>query len=195
MQGARFHARLWSILIGLFIVLGSSIGILHSELSSGDSPTSDEMTLHEGDMAPDFSLPDQSGTVHSLSQYRGKKLVLYFYPKDLTPGCTAEACSFRDNLARVTSAGAAVVGISADSVKQHGKFAAKESINFPILADEGAAVSQRYGVWKEKTMYGKTFMGIERTTFVIDEKGKIIKIFPRVKVEGHVEEVLRALAG
>ncbi len=150
--------------------------------------------LKEGDAAPDFSLPDQTGQVRSLKEYRGTKLVLYFYPKDLTPGCTQEACDFRDNLARITSTGAALIGVSPDTVKRHAKFAEKESLPFPLLADEGAALAEAYGVWKEKSMYGRTFMGVERTTFVIDEKGKIARIFPKVKVKGHVEEVLGAIA-
>lgn len=150
--------------------------------------------LNVGDRAPEFSLPDENGTVHALADYRGKKVVLYFYPKDMTPGCTTEACDFRDNLARATSSGAVVLGVSPDAVKQHAKFVKKESLNFPLLSDESTAVAQQYGVWKEKSMYGRTYMGIERSTFVIDEEGIIMAIFPKVRVKGHVQEVLRALA-
>jgi peroxiredoxin Q/BCP len=150
--------------------------------------------LKPGDKAPDFSAPDQTGAIHRLKDYRGQKLVLYFYPKDMTSGCTAEACDFRDNLARVQSAGASVLGISPDPVKRHLKFAEKESLNFPLLADPERNIVQAYDVWKEKSMYGRKYMGVERTTFIIDEQGRIEKIFPKVKVPGHVQEVLDALA-
>jgi peroxiredoxin Q/BCP len=151
--------------------------------------------LNIGDKAPDFSAPDQNGTVHTLGNYKGRKLVLYFYPKDMTAGCTAEACDFRDNLNRLEGHGAAVLGVSPDSSARHAKFVTKESLNFPLLADEDKAISQAYGVWKEKSMYGRKFMGVERTTFIIDEKGRIERIFAKVRVPGHVDEVIDALAG
>ncbi|MEO5930448.1 MAG: thioredoxin-dependent thiol peroxidase [Candidatus Kapaibacterium sp.] len=147
-----------------------------------------------GDTAPDFSAPDQNGRVHHLKDYRGRKIVLYFYPKDMTSGCTAEACDFRDNIPRVTAGGTVLLGVSPDTAARHAKFAAKESLEFPLLADVDTAISQAYGVWKEKSMYGRKYMGIERTTFIIDEKGKIAKVFPKVKVPGHVAEVIDALA-
>ncbi|MEK6755248.1 MAG: thioredoxin-dependent thiol peroxidase [Bacteroidota bacterium] len=146
-----------------------------------------------GDKAPDFKLPTGDGKRLSLKDFRGKKVVLYFYPKDNTSGCTKEACSFRDNFPALKKKGAVVIGVSADSVASHGKFAAKHDLTFPLLSDEEKDVIKSYGVWKEKSLYGKKYMGIERTTFVIDEKGVIGHIFPRVKVEGHTKEVLEAL--
>ena len=147
----------------------------------------------EGEPAPDFRLPADDGKTYALRDLRGKKVVLYFYPKDDTPGCTKEACSFRDNLSRVSSKGAIVLGVSKDDLESHAKFREKYSLSFPLLSDPEGKVLSAYGVWKEKNLYGKTFMGIERTTFVIDEAGRIQKVFPRVKVEGHVDEVLAAL--
>jgi len=119
--------------------------------------------------------------------------VLYFYPKDDTTGCTKEACSFRDNLARVTSRGAVLLGVSRDDVASHEKFRDKFHLNFPLLADVDGRVTEAYGVWKEKTNYGRTYWGIERTTFLIDEEGRISRIWPRVKVDGHTDQVLAAL--
>jgi peroxiredoxin Q/BCP len=113
----------------------------------------------------------------------------------MTSGCTREACDFRDNMARIAGTGVALLGVSPDSVRSHAKFAEKESLNFPLLSDEARSIAEAYGVWKEKSMYGRKYMGVERTTFIIDEKGKIEKIFPKVKVPGHVAEVLDALAG
>jgi len=149
--------------------------------------------VKEGDPAPDFRLPADDGRTYSLKDLRGQKVVLYFYPKDDTPGCTKEACSFRDNLARVTSKGAIVLGVSKDDLDSHAKFRKKYGLTFPLLSDTEGKVLDAYGVWKEKSLYGKTFMGVERTTYVIDEKGRIKKVFPRVKVEGHTDEVLAAL--
>ena len=147
----------------------------------------------EGDPAPDFRLPADDGKTYALKDLRGRKVVLYFYPKDDTPGCTKEACSFRDNLSRVQSKGAVVFGVSKDDLASHAKFREKYSLSFPLLSDPEGKVLSAYGVWKEKNLYGKTFMGIERTTFVIDERGRIQKVFARVKVDGHVDEVLAAL--
>ncbi|HEY6952233.1 MAG TPA: thioredoxin-dependent thiol peroxidase, partial [Bacteroidota bacterium] len=131
-----------------------------------------------GDKAPDFKLSSSPEGDIRLSQYKGKKVILYFYPKDDTPGCTKEACSFQENLGLLKKKGAVVLGISADSVESHLKFAGKFNLGFPLLSDESKEVCKAYGVWKEKSMYGRTFMGIERTTFVIDEKGAIQHIFP-----------------
>lgn len=128
-----------------------------------------------------------------LSDFKGQKVVLYFYPKDDTPGCTKEACSFRDGMSAIKQRGAAVLGVSVDPVKSHEKFKTKYRLNFPLLSDADKKVVQAYGVWKEKSMYGRTYMGTERTTFIIDEKGKIAKIFPKVSVDGHLDEVLAAL--
>jgi thioredoxin-dependent peroxiredoxin len=143
--------------------------------------------------APAFTLNDQAGTVHSLSDYAGKWVVLYFYPKDMTPGCTVEACSFRDSLNRLTSHGAVVLGVSADSVKRHAKFTQTFSLNFPLLADEDHAVCEAYGVWKTKKFMGRTFDGIVRTTILINPVGEIVKRYDNVKVAGHVDEVLKDL--
>ena len=147
----------------------------------------------EGDLAPDFKLQSTEGKEISLKEFRGKQVVLYFYPKDDTPGCTREACDFRDNLARARAKGAVVFGISHDSLESHGRFKEKYDLPFTLLSDPEKKVTEAYGVYKQKSLYGKLFMGIERTTFVIDKGGRIKKIFPRVKVDGHVEEVLQAL--
>jgi thioredoxin-dependent peroxiredoxin len=149
--------------------------------------------LEEGKPAPFFELKDQDGNNISLKDFKGKKVVLYFYPKDDTPGCTKESCNFRDEFPRFTGANAAVVGISPDSVQSHKKFAEKYKLPFTLLADEEKEVVKKYGVWKEKSMYGKKYMGVERTTFIIDENGKIKKIFSKVKVDGHNDEVYQAL--
>ncbi len=149
--------------------------------------------IEEGIIAPSFSLADQDGKTHSLKDCLGKKVVLYFYPKDNTPGCTKEACSFRDEIAFFKKNDTIIFGVSADSVKSHKNFSEKFSLPFPLLSDESKKMIEAYGVWKEKSMYGKKYMGIERTTVIIDEKGKVKKIFAKVKVEGHTEEVLEAL--
>ena len=146
-----------------------------------------------GDKAPDFKLLADEGDQVTLKEFRGRKVVLYFYPKDDTPGCTAEACSFRDNLARVTSKGAVVLGVSRDNHASHGKFRDKYHLNFPLLSDEAGTVTEAYGVWKKRNLYGRAFMGIERTTFLIDEDGKIARVWHKVKVAGHTDEVLAAL--
>jgi len=151
------------------------------------------MSVTEGQIAPDFTLPATDGSTMRLLDLRGKKVVLYFYPKDDTPGCTKEACAFRDNLGVLQSMGVVVLGVSPDSVASHQKFAQKYGLPFPLLADEGAQVATTYGVWKEKKQYGRTYMGIERTTFLIDENGIVQRVFPKVKVDGHVEEVIEAI--
>jgi peroxiredoxin Q/BCP len=149
--------------------------------------------LEPGQPAPDFTLPDQDGRPVSLSSRRGSKVVLYFYPKDDTPGCTKEACAFRDARADYEKLGAQVLGISPDTAASHRKFADKYGLPFTLLADPDKTVCQAYGVWKEKTLYGKKSMGVERTTVLIDENGVIRRVFPRVRVEGHSEKVLEAL--
>ena len=149
--------------------------------------------LKIGQKAPAFALPNQDGKIMKLSDFKGKKVVLYFYPKDDTPGCTKESCAFRDGLDEIHDSGAVVLGISGDSVDSHKKFAKKFNLNFPLLSDEKKTVLQAYGVWKEKSLYGRKFMGIERTTFIIDEQGKLDDIFQKVKVDGHLEEVLAEL--
>ena len=151
--------------------------------------------LQEGIIAPDFTLAADGGGEVSLSSYRGKRVVLYFYPKDDTPGCTTEACNFRDDYSDIVSAGAAVLGVSPDTVKSHDKFKLKFELPFALLSDPDHAVAELYGAWGEKKMYGRTYMGIIRSTFVIDEEGKIIKVFPKVKPKDHSQQVLAVLAG
>jgi peroxiredoxin Q/BCP len=158
------------------------------------APSKSASAALEGKKAPAFELLDADGKSVALKQLIGSNnLVLYFYPKDMTPGCTIEACSFRDNIAPIKKFGAKVVGISADSSDSHGKFIAKHELNFPLLADPGNKVCTLYGVYKMKSLYGREFMGIERTTFVIDKSGVVRRVFPKVKVNGHTEEVIEAL--
>jgi peroxiredoxin Q/BCP len=151
-------------------------------------------SLTVGMDAPEFSLPSTLGRRVTLSEFRGRRVVLYFYPKDDTPGCTMEACAFRDHFPRIESKDAIVLGVSLDDELSHEKFAQKYSLPFPLLADKDAAVSRQYGTYKEKNLYGRSFWGIERTTFVIDRDGKVEHVFRRVKVEGHAEEVMATLA-
>jgi len=149
--------------------------------------------LEEGKKAPGFTLKDQSGKSVSLKDFLGKNVVLYFYPKDDTPGCTKEACNFRDGFNDIKKENAVILGVSADSEQKHKKFAEKYNLPFTLLSDENKSVLEKYGVWQEKSMYGRKYMGIVRTTFIIDEKGVIKKIFPKVKVTNHYKEVLEAL--
>jgi peroxiredoxin Q/BCP len=146
-----------------------------------------------GKKAPDFTLLDQDGKKVSLKDFTGKKVVLYFYPKDNTSGCTKEACNFRDEFPKFKKSDAVIIGISPDSVNSHKKFAEKYNLPFTLLSDEDKKVLEKYEVWKEKSMYGRKYMGVERTTYVIDENGKIKKIFNKVKVDGHNKEVMEAL--
>lgn len=148
-------------------------------------------TLKPGDPAPPFDLPTAGGGSVSLADLKGRRVVLYFYPKDDTPGCTQEALSFTEKAKAFASAKAVVVGVSRDSVAKHEKFSAKHSLNLVLASDEDGAVCEAYGVWTEKTLYGRKFMGIERSTFLIDEKGKLAHIWRKVRVPGHVEEVLK----
>jgi len=150
--------------------------------------------LAVGDKAPAFTLPDQDGKPVSLKSLLGDgAVVLYFYPKDDTPGCTKEACSFRDDFSAFKKAGARVVGVSADGTAAHTKFRAKYDLPFTLLADEEKELVKSYGVWKDKVLYGRKYKGIERTTFVIDKKGVVRAIFPKVKVDGHSDKVLEAV--
>ncbi len=148
--------------------------------------------LDVGKKAPDFSLLNQDEKKISLKDFIGQKVVLYFYPKDDTSGCTKEACSFSDDLPKFSKIDAVILGVSPDSVKSHKKFSEKYKLKFDLLADDEKKVVEKYGVWKEKSMYGRKYMGVERTTFIIDENGKIKKIFNKVKVDGHNKEVLEA---
>ena len=146
-----------------------------------------------GKKAPAFTLKDQEGTTHKLADYAGRPVVLYFYPKDDTPGCTAETCSFRDHLPRLKKSKAAVLGVSILDERSKAKFAAKYDVNFPLLADATHEVAEKYGVWQEKSRYGRTYMGIARTTYLIDASGKVAKRWDNVKVDGHTEAVLEAV--
>lgn len=149
--------------------------------------------VKEGGQAPEISLDTDSGEHFQISSLHGKNVVLYFYPKADTPGCTKEACEFRDTSQKFSKANTVIVGVSPDAAKAQAKFKDKFDLPFTLLADVDHRAAEAYGVWAEKSMYGKKYMGVERTTFVIDPKGKIKKIFPKVKVEGHVEEVLAAI--
>ncbi len=149
--------------------------------------------IEQGQEAPDFELPDQDGRAVKLSDFHGQPVVVYFYPKAATPGCTVQACGVRDHRADYVKAGAVVLGISPDSVAKVKKFHEKEALNFSLLADEGHAVADAYGVWAEKSMYGKKYMGNERTTFVIDPEGRVAQVLAKVKPAEHDEQVLSAL--
>jgi thioredoxin-dependent peroxiredoxin len=149
--------------------------------------------LKIGDKAPDFELKDSERNLIKLSDFKGKEIVLYFYPKDNTPGCTAEACSFRDNFLTYTNKEVMILGISADSVERHKKFAEKYKLPFPLLSDEGAKVCKKYGVWGKKNFAGKEYDGIFRTTFLIDKTGKIKEILSEIKCETHAEDVLKKI--
>ena len=151
------------------------------------------MALKQGDEAPDFTLSTDDDGKLSLKKLSGKKVVLYFYPKDLTPGCTKEACGFRDSYAALKRKNVEVIGVSKDNVERHAKFKEKYDLPFPLVSDEKGEVIQAYGVWKKKSLYGRSFMGIERATFLIDEKGILRKLWRKVKVGGHIEEVETAL--
>lgn len=141
--------------------------------------------------ATDFSLLDQNGITHTLSQYLGKKALIYFYPKDDTPGCTTESCSFRDNYKALEKVGLVILGVSKDTVKSHKKFAEKYKLPFPLLSDESGTMCEAYGVWRNKKFMGREYMGIERISFLIDEKGNIAKVYESVKPKEHVGEVVR----
>ncbi len=151
------------------------------------------MIIHEKQLAPDFSLPDQRGHINALSDYRGKWVLLYFYPQDDTPGCTTEACGIRDHFPDFTGLNAAVLGISIDSVESHKRFADKYRLIFPLLSDEQKIVVQHYGVWGEKEVMGKKVIGTRRTSFLIDPEGRVAKIYEHVKPELHAQEVLKDL--
>jgi len=152
------------------------------------------ITLAAGDIAPDFTLFDSLGNEHSLSKYRGKTVILYFYPKDDTPGCTKEACSFRDEFAVFKSIDAVILGVSTDDAVSHEKFRAKYELPFPLLVDDDKSVSTEYGSWGEKVLYGKKMIGMTRSTFIIGEDGKLIKVWKRARAEDHALAVLKALS-
>lgn len=148
-----------------------------------------------GDSIPDISMETPEGGSVKPSDFKGEKLVLFFYPKDNTPGCTKEACSFRDHLPQFQELGVPVFGVSADDAKAHGKFAAKYELNFPLLIDPDKVLLEAFGVWVEKSMYGRTYFGVQRATFVVDAKGKVEHVWPKVKPEGHAAQVLDYLQG
>ena len=149
--------------------------------------------LETGIKVPNFSLPDQNGQVHNINDYKGRWVIVYFYPKDLTPGCTTEACNFQDALPDFTSIDAVIFGISKDSVDKHKKFADKYNLHFNLLSDENSNVCEQFGVWQKKSMYGKEYMGIVRSTFIVNPDGKIVKVYPKVKVKEHHTEILNDL--
>ena len=149
--------------------------------------------LKIGDKAPEFKLKSDNGETLSLRDFKGKKVILYFYPKDMTSGCTVEACDFRDNIKKFEKKNSVIIGVSADDTKSHVKFKEKYDLPFTLLSDETHKMLEDYGVWQEKSMYGKKYQGIVRTTFVIDEKGNIEKVFEKVKVDGHINEILESL--
>jgi len=149
--------------------------------------------LKEGELAPDFALPDAAGRTVRLSDFRGQTVILYFYPRDETPGCTTEACGFRDDHAALTGHGAVIIGVSPDSPAAHARFARKHNLPFILLADTEHTAAGAYGVWKEKKRYGRTFWGVERTTFLIDRQGRIARIFRNVRPAGHSRQVLAVL--
>jgi len=151
------------------------------------------ISLKEGDTAPDFELPSSDGKTVRISEMKGRQVVLYFYPQDDTPGCTREACAFRDNMPKFGKLDAVVLGVSKDSLESHRKFIDKYSLNFTLLSDEDLKAHKLYGTWKLKNNYGRTYWGTERSTFVIDEKGKLKRIFRGVRVDGHDKEVIEAL--
>lgn len=150
--------------------------------------------LEPGKKAPAFTLKDDEGNKVKLSDLQGNPVVLYFYPRDDTPGCTKEACAFRDRYDEMTKAGAQLFGVSADSAESHVKFREKYSLPFPLLVDEKHAMLEKYGAWREKNMYGKKSMGIQRSTYLIDAEGKVVKVWKRVKVDGHDQQVIDALS-
>ncbi|GMQ23631.1 thioredoxin-dependent thiol peroxidase [Algoriphagus sp. oki45] len=149
------------------------------------------MSLEAGQMAPDFEAKIETGETIKLSDYRGKKVVLYFYPKDATPGCTAQACNLRDNYDALLKAGYVVLGISSDDEKSHKKFIEKQNLPFPLIADTDLKVHEAYGTWVEKSMYGRKYMGTARTTFVIDEQGKIAEVIAKVDTKNHTAQILK----
>ena len=151
------------------------------------------VTLAAGDQAPNFQLPDQDGKIHKLTDYSGQTVVLYFYPKDDTPGCAKQACSFRDGLDEIAAEGAIVLGVSTDDAESHRRFREKYGLNFPLLVDAGAQVAADYGAWGEKTLYGRTTIGMTRATFIIGPDGALIKVWKRARAAEHAVAVLKAL--
>ncbi len=171
----------------MFMVLSFMEGIMGTKAEAATKQ------LKIGDKAPAFSLPSDQGKTIRLADFRGKNLVIYFYPKDDTPGCTVEACSFRDNISDIRKLGAEVVGVSLDPVKSHEKFRNKFTLNFPLLADEKIEMSKAYGVYQEKSMYGKTYWGLVRNTYIVGPDGKIVMVFEKVKPAEHIAQVVEVL--
>jgi thioredoxin-dependent peroxiredoxin len=149
--------------------------------------------IKKGDQAPNFKLSADDGKIYSLKDFKGKNLVIYFYPKDMTSGCTTEACDFRDNIKLFKKKNTVVIGVSKDGIESHKKFKSKYKLPFTLLSDENMEMLKAYNVWKEKSMYGRKYMGIERTTYIIDENGIVVEIYNKVKVAGHIEEILNKI--
>lgn len=164
-----------------------------SQTKTSTKPVAETNYIEVGKKAPAFTLTDQNGDKHKLSDYKGKNVVLYFYPKDDTSGCTKQACQFRDGLPRFEKLDAVILGVSPDDEKSHTKFIGKHDLNFTLLADTEKKVCEKYGVWQEKSMYGRKYMGVARTTYLIDGAGKVVARWDKVKVPGHDEAVLKAL--
>ena len=183
------------IAIILFIAIAFNHALLAQNSNSSKSTKDDENMnlLKEGTMAPDFKAINQAGKQISLSEYKGKKVILYFYPKDDTPGCTAEACNLRDNYSDLTKKGFVVIGVSPDAENSHQKFASKYDLPFNLIADTSKTILNKYGVWGVKKMYGKEYEGVLRTTYVIDEQGKIVKVIPKVETGDHAKQILSEL--
>lgn len=186
MHWAHGSSRPWD-----FKPLYAAIALWHKR--SVRTQTEENLMLEEGDAAPKFKLGTGDGETVALKDFAGKTVVLYFYPKDLTTGCTKQACDFRDAHAKLRRKGVVVLGVSRDSAASHIKFKEKHDLPFTLLVDADGAMSEAYGVWKEKSMYGRKYFGIERSTFIIDGRGRIARIFRKVKVPGHVEAVIDSL--
>lgn len=163
--------------------------------ADGSCLKGETVVVTEGSKAPPFTLPTDSGDTVSLSDFLGARVVLYFYPKDDTPGCTTQACDFRDRSVSFKETGTVVLGVSPDSVASHAEFKEKFDLAFPLLVDEDHAICEEYGVWKEKSMYGRKYWGVERSTFLIDEMGVVVKVWRKVNPEGHADEIERLLSG
>jgi peroxiredoxin Q/BCP len=189
------HARRFGILAFAFALSVSTAAGANARPRPAAAARESAAPIVVGKRAPDFTLTSSSGGTIRLSGLRGKTVVLYFYPKDETPGCTREACDFRDHYAALDSAGVVLLGVSNDDLKSHRDFTAKEHLPFPLLADVDASVSRQYGVYVERELGGKKVMGIERTTFVIDRSGRLARVWPKVTVDGHVADVLAFVRG
>jgi len=194
----KFHTLLTAVVFIIvfiddtrtFAAIKLEVSEIREYQSTSFLQTGEHMRLEVGETAPAFELPDQNGKTHMLSDYRGKWVVLYFYPKDMTPGCTIEACNFRDSFSAFSDLDVIILGVSKDSIVTHAEFSKMYELPFPILSDLNSTVCEEYGVWQERSTNGKKFMGINRATFIIDPKGKIAKIYDKVDVKEHSQELL-----